>query len=1070
MKVHTPKFYITLLFCCCLSIALFAGKNRGKIVAPKPPLIYVGGGANLPLGATKSTTYLTNSGSLAFDAYLPLLHKDFFSLGLNIGGAFSFDVGKPGYTLPAPFNVVGQTSSSVAYRGVDPKSPGFKTLLGPQFNFHIGNKFMISPIFAVGFMAHTQNEVSAVQTTQYNGQSYDYKLLTFNKSTSSGVCLSPKLRLTYMFHEHVGLWAEANYAWSPSVSQNVTTMKQPGSPDANGNYAFNELQLATYKQQPVVSAPYHAFGANIGVVIGLDRPCWGGPRKGWNGKTAAPQSGDGETQILSKNPITNTVENKLDLKKNCKVTLVSPIGISSLCDRSFRWLDLKKELETKYVLRIYEYSQTSGNDKLENGKLFFEKSDISETTYSYPTSAPIFQEGKIYEWSVKKSCDDKQSLGSIKEEKGVFSVKQCPSFCDSLLVSFSKIEDQVQNKGCCFKLGITNNATGVVSSIPYSFKISCSSATIVAQADGISTGWNKLPNTIPPSTNNLKWSSLSGRIANGKSDLGNLCFESKGGEPFYVVYEWADKKGNLLCKDSILLACDTSKYDVEGCDVDIDTTIVTVGCGGIVTVTPAFSGRPSLIKYTIYDTAGVVILSALNTPSYSFTLPYSGVFYGTVETNCMGGIENGGDEDIEAFEIVSIDPQADFETSSTYKCIGGICERTVTTTDYSNDGSLSYLWTVKDLSTSITTSYTVAEPNFVLDAKKKYDVALKVTNSNGCSSSKKIAIFDKPKCEAKFKWSYSWCEDCGQKDVTDVNVNFTNLSSFKNCSDSIQYLWDFGDGQTSTEATPSHTFNNLPCNGQSFDVTLTMTLGEPTDTDYCQSTVTNTVNINNTRAQISYHVCCDGLVFFATDAINGTWNTPYSRNEPRWPSVFKKIRAHQGQNYRQYYTNAGTYTAYINGAESADHNICTIQRTFTIDAVECLYRNNKNQSTVSVGGGVTAKAKIRMIARPGFYMVRSKIRTIGFKKVDAITAGFDGDVYRQDSYGCFCDPVHWSKSTTRTNKRKSVAVQFETDNKYRVGENKLPGKFSVTPKGSSASPFDVDFGHGGCDRTWSIRY
>lgn len=74
-----------------------------------------------------------------------------------------------------------------------------------------------------------------------------------------------------------------------------------------------------------------------------------------------------------------------------------------------------------------------------------------------------------------------------------------------------------------------------------------------------------------------------------------------------------------------------------------------MSCGNIVDIASVFDGTPAAIKYTIYDSLGVVIFTALNTTSFTFTLPGTGYFDGVVEASCGGGDARGGDEDEDVF-------------------------------------------------------------------------------------------------------------------------------------------------------------------------------------------------------------------------------------------------------------------------------------------------------------------------------------------------------------------------------------------------------------------------------------
>jgi hypothetical protein len=268
-----------------------AGKLKGKIATSGDNgMISIGGGVNLGTSSVRFFDGLTR-----FDAnvYMPVLVKDAFNVGLNFGGEYNSTNKDP--KLPSPFNVSGQTSSTVSYQGTkNPNTSGFKLEAGPQLNFTIGNNFIISPIFSVGFTAVSNpNGYSAIQTTMVNGISSTYFLATIKQS--SGLNLTPKIRVNYMINKTVGFWAESGYMMVSNVNTDITRLKPEGVADKEGNYLARQLELGTIKFE-TSSGSYNAFGIKAGITIAL-----GGEnlaRKGWDGsvkggkKTTEEASGD----------------------------------------------------------------------------------------------------------------------------------------------------------------------------------------------------------------------------------------------------------------------------------------------------------------------------------------------------------------------------------------------------------------------------------------------------------------------------------------------------------------------------------------------------------------------------------------------------------------------------------------------------------------------------------------------------------------------------------------------------------------------------------------------------------
>ena len=137
----------------------------------------------------------------------------------------------------------------------------------------------------------------------------------------------------------------------------------------------------------------------------------------------------------------------------------------------------------------------------------------------------------------------------------------------------------------------------------------------------------------------------------------------------------------------------------------------------------------------------------------------------------------------------------------------------------------SYVWDFGDGSTG-----TGPNPVHAYDAPNPdegYDVVLTVTDSNGFSDwdgTKAFVSGDAEEVTANAHGPYSG--------VIGEDIQFSG-SAFGG-SEPYSYEWDFGDGSTSTEQNPLHSYSSLG----TFDVTLTVTddMGD-TDTDTTSATV-----------------------------------------------------------------------------------------------------------------------------------------------------------------------------------------------------------------------------------------
>ncbi|MGN1394223.1 MAG: PKD domain-containing protein [Succinivibrionaceae bacterium] len=145
---------------------------------------------------------------------------------------------------------------------------------------------------------------------------------------------------------------------------------------------------------------------------------------------------------------------------------------------------------------------------------------------------------------------------------------------------------------------------------------------------------------------------------------------------------------------------------------------------------------------------------------------------------------------------------------------------------YNGKGSLSYIWTFGDNSMS-----THENTTHVYSKEGVYEINLKVTDSNGLS----YTIPEPLKVEVTNGGIIL------QPSVT-TTYSMTSSSSFaftsniKNvAAENAQYLWNFGDGSTSTEANPSHTYK---ANG-TYTVLLTLT-----DKSTGKSVKSNALSVN----------------------------------------------------------------------------------------------------------------------------------------------------------------------------------------------------------------------------------
>lgn len=153
-------------------------------------------------------------------------------------------------------------------------------------------------------------------------------------------------------------------------------------------------------------------------------------------------------------------------------------------------------------------------------------------------------------------------------------------------------------------------------------------------------------------------------------------------------------------------------------------------------------------------------------------------------------------------------PVVDFEVTDL--CLGSAASfndlSTVSNLQTSNTIN-EWLWDLGDGNTE-----TVQNPSHTYASDGTYDVALTVTTDNGCSATdiNEVTVFPKPVAVVSLD---SLCEGTASSFQDGSTLDNTNGDVINN------WVWNFGDGQTSNVQTPTYTYPNEGV----YNVTLTVT-------------------------------------------------------------------------------------------------------------------------------------------------------------------------------------------------------------------------------------------------------
>jgi len=133
-----------------------------------------------------------------------------------------------------------------------------------------------------------------------------------------------------------------------------------------------------------------------------------------------------------------------------------------------------------------------------------------------------------------------------------------------------------------------------------------------------------------------------------------------------------------------------------------------------------------------------------------------------------------------------------FSVNDTDQCLNGN-SFVFTNTSYIVSGTLSSFWNIDDTVTS-----TVSNPTYSYSGNKNYNVKLKVTSDKGCTDSLSQIIYVYPSPVASFTNNDS-IQCFGNNAFKPVNNSSVG-------SGTLYYLWNFGDGDTSSLKTPVHNY------------------------------------------------------------------------------------------------------------------------------------------------------------------------------------------------------------------------------------------------------------------------
>jgi PKD repeat protein len=254
-----------------------------------------------------------------------------------------------------------------------------------------------------------------------------------------------------------------------------------------------------------------------------------------------------------------------------------------------------------------------------------------------------------------------------------------------------------------------------------------------------------------------------------------------------------------------------------------------------------------------------------------------------------------------------------FDCNASFLADGSGCEVNFVEASYSNTGSTvdTWTWDFGDGNTS-----TDQNPFHQYSTAGNYVVSLSITTTDGCGATASQTI---------------WVDSCAQQN--DCYAGFTlannygcevNLTdnSFSSLGNIVSWLWDFGDGNTSTAQNPTHHYT---ADG-SYTISLTVSTS-----DGCGASASQTVQIDNCSPQPDCQASFSAYTYGNCEINFTDQSYSNSANIVSWNWDFGDGNTSTDQNPVHHYGAAGFYTITLT-ISSSDGCSATETQQLSVDS------------------------------------------------------------------------------------------------------------------------------------------
>ena len=187
-------------------------------------------------------------------------------------------------------------------------------------------------------------------------------------------------------------------------------------------------------------------------------------------------------------------------------------------------------------------------------------------------------------------------------------------------------------------------------------------------------------------------------------------------------------------------------------------------------------------------------------------------------------------------------------------------------------------------------------PYHTYDTPGVYVVCLIITDANGCVSDicHEVHVFAPEPCHAQFTWEQI-------PGTLQIHFNSTSTSQY----DITSYSWTFGDGGTSDNNDPYHTYEEPG----TYTVCLLIMDAHGCVSDICHEVVVLPISSGECNANFSFEQNDEGVIFFNNNSTGGTDHTT-------WFWDFDDGETSTEENPHHVYEEPGIYTVCLTMADS----------------------------------------------------------------------------------------------------------------------------------------------------------